>query len=420
MEDESNIKSLESSMEYLPNLCRFGHTITLINSTQAVLFGGAQSLDNLYNDCVLYEIKEQCWKPLKVYGNIPGERAAHAACCIEKGNLILFGGAKKNAGFASNDLYLLDLRDESNPIWSKFETNEDNPKPAQRYAHTLIYYKPYLVLFGGVIKNAFEENINNTDLWICQLEYEKMFENKKIKWELARMKNTELPLNLGRSYHTMGVIKSGKAKGMLLLFGGRNNEGQPLNSAYGLRKHRNDTWEWIDVPNRSNYNPIKRYQHCSIFYNAYVIILGGRNDDIDTYPNGLPVEIYDSGRLRWYSHFYYGKFRHASFNLDKYAFIHGGCDLTNFTGIPFGQIEIFDINALYNTISEYSNSLSINKKDVKNLKPKTLPTTIIEEDLSNRSKNSDLFNGNGIKRQLSIKPVIINQADLSCDTFTLS
>lgn len=45
-------------------LNRFGHTITLINSYQAVLFGGAKTIEDLYNDSIIYEINEKKWSKL--------------------------------------------------------------------------------------------------------------------------------------------------------------------------------------------------------------------------------------------------------------------------------------------------------------------------------------------------------------------
>ena len=39
-----------------------------------------------------------------------------------------------------------------NPKWSILTCEKNTIKPPQRYGHTMIYYKPYLLLFGGVLR----------------------------------------------------------------------------------------------------------------------------------------------------------------------------------------------------------------------------------------------------------------------------
>ncbi|KAG9131882.1 hypothetical protein Leryth_019128 [Lithospermum erythrorhizon] len=47
---------------------------------------------------------------------------------------------------------------------------------------------------------------------------------------------------------------------------------QPLNSAYGLAKHRDGRWEWAIAPGVS---PSGRYQHAAVFVNARLHVSGG-------------------------------------------------------------------------------------------------------------------------------------------------
>ena len=35
---------------------------------------------------------------------------------------------------------------------------------------------------------------------------------------------------------------------MIIVFGGRDDKGNPLNDCWGLRKHRNNTWDWVSTP----------------------------------------------------------------------------------------------------------------------------------------------------------------------------
>ncbi|KAG6466012.1 hypothetical protein ZIOFF_076237 [Zingiber officinale] len=58
----------------------------------------------------------------------------------------------------------------------------------------------------------------------------------------------------------------------MLLCGGRDANGVPLSSAYGLAKHRDGRWEWAIAPGVS---PSPRYQHAAVFVNARLHVSGG-------------------------------------------------------------------------------------------------------------------------------------------------
>lgn len=38
---------------------------------------------------------------------------------------------------------------------------------------------------------------------------------------------------------------------MVLMFGGRNGQNSAMNDLWGLRRHKNGTWEWVKAPNRN-------------------------------------------------------------------------------------------------------------------------------------------------------------------------
>ncbi|THU74120.1 hypothetical protein C4D60_Mb04t30000 [Musa balbisiana] len=65
---------------------------------------------------------------------------------------------------------------------------------------------------------------------------------------------------------------SARSDGLLLLCGGRDANGVPLSSAYGLAKHRDGRWEWAIAPGVS---PSPRYQHAAVFVNARLHVSGG-------------------------------------------------------------------------------------------------------------------------------------------------
>ena len=236
----------------------------------------------------------------------------------------MFGGAIKGGHFATNDLFLLtvDINNKSCE-WKVIDCDKDN-RPSSRYGHTLRFIKPNnLILFGGNLYNSIVMN----DTWI--------FDTIENTWSLIEFSKAPPP----RAYHILEICKSGKAKGMIMIFGGRSEFGIPLNDCWGLRKHRNGLWDWVKAPNRGSNTPISRYQHSAVFYNNLLIILGGRGNE-DTV--NLPIEVYDSNKLEWTSHFSFDKFRHVSWLSQRYIFTHGGCEFSNPLE-PSNKIIIFDV-----------------------------------------------------------------------------
>ena len=63
-------------------------------------------------------------------------------------NEIIINMRNLGGGLASDDLYLLDLKDgEDKATWSI--VGVVGPTPGRRYGHTLVFAKPFLVVFGG-------------------------------------------------------------------------------------------------------------------------------------------------------------------------------------------------------------------------------------------------------------------------------
>lgn len=81
---------------------RFGHSFTMVSKTKAVLFGGAVSVGGKFiitNEAYLYDFPINNWKALKFnpQGNIPCERAAHAATMVGDMQMVIYGGAASTA-----------------------------------------------------------------------------------------------------------------------------------------------------------------------------------------------------------------------------------------------------------------------------------------------------------------------------------
>ena len=133
---------------------RFGHSLSLVSSFRAILFGGAVADSNyqITNDVFSFNTKTHKWTKIlpKSKKNIPSPRAAHGATPIENLQVVIFGGAQAQGSVVDNDLHLLKLmNDESQCRWVKVPVEE--PRPSSRYGHTMAYFKPYILLIGGSI-----------------------------------------------------------------------------------------------------------------------------------------------------------------------------------------------------------------------------------------------------------------------------
>ena len=104
---------------------RFGHTITQVSPTKAVLFGGAISSNNNYiitNHTFVYDCVNQYWRqihPKNESQNGPSQRAAHASACVEEMQMVVFGGAIGHGSNADDDLYLLKNLETGDGNWVK-------------------------------------------------------------------------------------------------------------------------------------------------------------------------------------------------------------------------------------------------------------------------------------------------------------
>ena len=78
--------------------------------------------------------------------------------------MVVFGGATGGGGLASDDLYLLDLRNgEAMAQWMIVPVVGQTP--GRRYGLTIVFNKPYLIVFGG---NTVSEQIN--DVWCLNVD----------------------------------------------------------------------------------------------------------------------------------------------------------------------------------------------------------------------------------------------------------
>jgi hypothetical protein len=79
--------------------------------------------------------------------------------------------------------------------------------PGRRYGHTIVFSKPYLLVFGG---NTGTEPVN--DVWCLNVD--------KAPFSWSKLETPgEAPCV--RVYHSAALCSTGSATGMMVIFGGR-------------------------------------------------------------------------------------------------------------------------------------------------------------------------------------------------------
>ena len=234
--------------------------------------------------------------------------------------MFVYGGAVQNGGLAPDVLHCLDLtKGIGNCYW--YDIKSIGRTPGKRYGHSMAYLYPNIFIFGGNLGN----NLSN-DVWTFNVE-----DSTKNEW-VSLEQNCECPPP--RMYHSFTTCNYGSAKGMLIVFGGREESTIPTNDIWGFRKHRDGRWDWTKAPSTS-FTPLKRFQvsfyflflflkkHTAIFYYNFLIILGGRTEEE---LKETPIQVYDTETSDWFQFDSFNKFRHATWINDCFLYSHGGFD----------------------------------------------------------------------------------------------
>ena len=71
---------------------------------------------------------------------------------------------------------------------------------------------------------------------------------------------------------------------MMIVFGGRNKENNSIANVTGIKKTKDNEWEWVEFPNQTtnDVQPLARHQHCATFFGPFLFIVGGRVSVIQT------------------------------------------------------------------------------------------------------------------------------------------
>mmetsp|Transcript_148423 Transcript_148423/g.273860 ORF Transcript_148423/g.273860 Transcript_148423/m.273860 type:complete len:869 (-) Transcript_148423:23-2629(-) len=307
---------------------RFGHTTTLVGNTRVVLFGGATGDSGRYTitaDAYSLEVSTDTWSRIVAEGVVPSARAAHAAACVDHSQMVIYGGATGGGSLSSDELYLLDIRNEERSQWMAVPVL--GPTPGRRYGHTMIFNKPLLIVFGGNNGQQAE-----CDIWVLDVE------RSPFQWNEVSVMHTRSPLP--RVYHSAEVCREGPAAGMMVVFGGRTPDNRSLKDTWGLRQHRDGRWDWVEAPTKRGMPPEPRFQHSCIFLNSKLLIVGGRGSDVN---KPLATGVYDTETCEWTHPASVNRFRHSCWGMGNLLFAYGGFDHKS-PSAPTSDLQVLDLD----------------------------------------------------------------------------
>ena len=346
---------------------RFGHTIVPITKTKVCLFGGSVGDShklNYNNETFTYNILTKIWQKINIKNpeSIPSGRAAHAACAIGDGKMVIYGGSIANGGLAEDILHIfqLNLECQNEGEWSQI--NNEGERPGQRYGQSLSYIAPYIILFGG---NLNPKLMN--DIWVMNIDKKENY--TWLKLDIAG----NIPVE--RLYHSSCICQEGEYRNKLIIFGGRDAKNKPLNDLWTftlkIPEEKDEgkldaTWNELKPENDDNF--IHRINHSMLFYEHFLLIFGGKNPA----PNPTPIEVFDMEKKLLYKFKKFPMNRHTSFIFDKNVYIFGGFNQKN--PLPLGDLYIIPLFTIFEN-SELKNILyndiNINKANEKKEKEKT-------------------------------------------------
>jgi len=306
---------------------RFGHTTTFVGDNRVVLFGGATGDSGRYTitaDAFMLNVHTNTWSRVQAGGTLPFARAAHAAACVDHSQMVIYGGATGGGSLSSDELYLLDIRNEESSQWMSVPVM--GTTPGRRYGHTMIFNKPLLIVFGGNNGQQAE-----CDIWILDVE------RSPFQWQEVAVMGKRGPLP--RVYHSAEVCREGPAAGMMVVFGGRTAENKSLKDTWGLRQHRDGRWDWVEAPAKRGAPPEPRFQHSCIFLDSKLLIVGGRGPEVNKI---LPTAVYDTETCEWHNLCSLQRFRHSSWGMGSLLFSYGGFDHKN-PSAPTSDLQVMDI-----------------------------------------------------------------------------
>lgn len=256
---------------------RVGHASTLCGNAY-VIFGGdtvTNDAGEIDNDLYLFNMNSHAWTVPRPVGKKPSGRYGHSIGVIAITNydskLYLYGGQLDDVVY--NDLCVFNLSSFRRPdVHWEWVAPKDNIRPPPLTNHSMDVYDNKLWIFGG----STGKRLSN-DLWSFDPQYE--------RWDKIKTLGAQ-PLPVEE--HASVVYKD-----LLILYGGKNSDGDAVNDLYILNLI---TKTWFKLPTNFPLEPQGKYGHTlSILKNDKLLILGGHLPDYANLGENLEVSSIDNG-----------------------------------------------------------------------------------------------------------------------------
>ncbi|WJZ84978.1 hypothetical protein VitviT2T_004550 [Vitis vinifera] len=130
---------------------RWGHTLSCVNDSLLVVFGGC-GRQGLLNDVFVLDLdaKHPTWREISGLAP-PLPRSWHSSCTLDGTKLVVSGGCA-DSGVLLSDTFLLDLATIEKPVWREIPVAWT---PPSRLGHSLsVYGGRKILMFGGLAKSG--------------------------------------------------------------------------------------------------------------------------------------------------------------------------------------------------------------------------------------------------------------------------
>nr|AML79167.1 putative LOV domain-containing protein [Dioon edule] len=146
---------------------RWGHTLSCLNRSQLVVFGGCGT-DGLLNDAFVLDLDEPqpTWREVTSTTR-PVPRSWHSSCTLDGKKLVVSGGCT-DSGALLSDTFLLDLTMEK-PTWREINVSW---RPPSRLGHTLSVCGNHKILMYGGLATSGSVRLRSSDAYIIDLNDE--------------------------------------------------------------------------------------------------------------------------------------------------------------------------------------------------------------------------------------------------------
>nr|AML77904.1 putative LOV domain-containing protein [Platanthera clavellata] len=248
---------------------RWGHTLSCLNGSRLVVFGGC-GRQGLLNDVFVLDLdaKHPAWR--EVLGLAPPlPRSWHSSCTLDGTQLVVSGGCA-DSGVLLSDTFLLDLTVER-PVWREIPVSWS---PPSRLGHTLsVYDSCKILMFGGLAKSG-PLRLRSSDVFTIDLS------DGEPQWRYitgSGMPGAGNPAGVGpppRLDHVAVSLPGGR----ILIFGGSVAGLHSASQLYLLDPtEEKPTWRILNVPGRP---PRFAWGHSTcVVGGTRAIVLGGQTGE---------------------------------------------------------------------------------------------------------------------------------------------